>query len=214
MLIQRVFVDANVLYSRTLRDWLFLLRRETEGMFQIHTTEDVLAETAYRLRRSNPTMAGGVIRDLREKITSSIDELVGDYDATIEYSGDDPNDLHVHAAAIASEAHILLTADQGFDGSDDDPYEVFTCDDFFILVDDSASWMVERVTANQNAYWSQKEGGRKSLSQALKDSGCPKFALRVEGHLRTLSGIGNRQTRRANARTSSRTASEFSPLSK
>ena len=90
MLIQRVFVDANVLYSRTLRDWLFLLRRETEGMFQIHTTEDVLAETEYRLRRSNPTMAGGVITDLREKITSAIDELVSDYDATIEYSGDDP----------------------------------------------------------------------------------------------------------------------------
>jgi len=26
---QRAFLDANVLYSRTLRDWIFLLRTET-----------------------------------------------------------------------------------------------------------------------------------------------------------------------------------------
>lgn len=138
VLIQRIFVDANVLYSRSLRDWLFLLRSETEGMFQIHTTEDVLAETEYRLRRNNPTMLGGVITDLRKKITDSIDELVGDYDATIPYGGPDPHDRHVHAAAIASHAHILLTNDAGFEGSDEEPYEVFNCDDFFILVDDSA----------------------------------------------------------------------------
>jgi len=199
MLIQRVFVDANVLYSRTLRDWLFLLRRETEGMFQVHSTEDVLAEVVYRLRRNNPTMEGGVITNLREKLVSAIDELVGDFDATIEYAGADANDRHVHAAAVASKAHILLTDDNGFEGSDEDPYEVFTCDEFFLLVDDSASWMVERVVADQNAYWSKKRS-HKSLVQALKDAGCPEFAKRVEGHLRSLSGVGNRQSRRAEAR--------------
>jgi predicted nucleic acid-binding protein len=201
MLIQRVFVDANVLYSRTLRDWLFLLRRETEGMFQIHTTEDVLAELVYTLRRNNPQMDGGVITNLRDKLVASIDELVGDFDATIEYTGADPNDRHVHAAAVASHAHVLLTDDGGFKGSDDDPYEVFTCDDFFVLVDDSASWMVERVVADQNTYWSKKPGSRKTLSQALVDAGCPEFAKRVEIHLRTLSGATNRKSRRAERKT-------------
>lgn len=200
MLIQRVFVDANVLYSRSLRDWLFLLRSETEGMFQIHTTEDVLAETEYRLRRNNPTMAGGVITDLRKKITESIDELVGDYDATIPYTGRDPHDRHVHAAAIASQANILLTNDDGFVGSDEDPYEVFNCDDFFILVDDSASWHVERVTANQVNYWSKKTGPRKTLAAALADADCPEFAKRVQKHVEKLSGMGNRKTRRTVAR--------------
>jgi predicted nucleic acid-binding protein len=200
VLIQRVFVDANVLYSRTLRDWLFLLRRETGGMFQIHTTEDVLAETAYRLRRSNPTMPGGVITDLRAKITSSIDELVGDFDATIPYTGADPDDRHVHAAAVASRADILLTEDGGFTGSDDDPYEVFSCDEFFLLVDDSAGWLVQNVTADQNAYWAARTGPRKTLAGALQDAGCPLFAQRVEAHLQVLSGVGNRRTRRAQGR--------------
>jgi len=202
VLIQRVFVDANVLYSRTLRDWLFLLRRETEGMFQIHTTEDVLAETEYRLRRNNPTMAGGVITDLRKKITTSVDELVGDYDATIPYAGQDPDDRHVHAAAIASQAHILLTGDAGFIGSDDEPYEVFRCDEFFILIDDSASWLVERVTADQINYWNKKIGNRKTSAQALSDAGCPEFAKRVEKHAEKLSGVGNRRTRRADGNRS------------
>lgn len=55
---QRVFVDANVFFSRTLTDWLFLLRFETEGMFQVHTTEDVFAEVIYRMRKKNPTAPG------------------------------------------------------------------------------------------------------------------------------------------------------------
>lgn len=48
-MMQRVFVDANVLYSRTLRDWTFLFRGSTDGMFQLHSTEDVFAEVHKRL---------------------------------------------------------------------------------------------------------------------------------------------------------------------
>lgn len=39
-------VDANVLFSKTLRDWLFLLRHETQGqMYTVLATEDIIAET-------------------------------------------------------------------------------------------------------------------------------------------------------------------------
>jgi len=58
---QRVFVDANVFFSKTLTDWLFLLRFETEGMFQVHTTEDVCAEVIYRMRKKNPTAPGRLL---------------------------------------------------------------------------------------------------------------------------------------------------------
>lgn len=39
---QRVFVDANILFARTLRDWLFLLKLQSENsMFIVMATEDV-----------------------------------------------------------------------------------------------------------------------------------------------------------------------------
>ena len=54
-----VFVDANVLYSRTLRDWLGLLYTLPEyPLFQVYWSEDVLAETLYNLRRSHPEWPG------------------------------------------------------------------------------------------------------------------------------------------------------------
>ncbi|MCH5643313.1 hypothetical protein [Gordonia sp. ABSL49_1] len=51
----RVFVDENVLWPKTLRDWLFLLRNATGGeMFTVCSTEDVVAEAIYTLRRKKP----------------------------------------------------------------------------------------------------------------------------------------------------------------
>ena len=55
-MVTRVLIDANVLYSRTLRDWILLLEIESEArMFKVHWTEDILAEVLYRTRRKSPT---------------------------------------------------------------------------------------------------------------------------------------------------------------
>lgn len=45
-----VFVDSNVLGSKTQYDWLFLLRRELHMMFSLCTSDDVLDE-AHRVWR-------------------------------------------------------------------------------------------------------------------------------------------------------------------
>ncbi|MFD1716175.1 PIN domain-containing protein [Amnibacterium flavum] len=188
MIIQRVFVDANVLYSRTLRDWLFMLRNEIEGMFQLHTSRDVIVEVLYQLRRNHQDMDGGVIVNLHDKITAAVDEILDDFDASISYTGEDPNDRHVHAAAVACAAQILLTEDAGLTSDDETTYEVWNCDDFFVLIDDSAGWFVERVVRDQHRYWSARPGRPKSIVKALEDARCPQFAKRVAKHLRTLSG--------------------------
>lgn len=36
--------DVNVMFSKTLRDWIFLLSLEG-SLYTVHTTEDILAET-------------------------------------------------------------------------------------------------------------------------------------------------------------------------
>lgn len=159
-------------------------------MFPLHTTEHVIAETEYRLRRRLPELPGGATTSVRGKILDAVDEIVEEFDTSVPYSGADPNDLHIHAAAVASGAHILLTHDSGSAETNDTPYEVFNCDDFFLLVDDSADWFVEREARNQLEYWKTAPAKkRKRLSHALIDAGCPQFAQRVEGHLRKLSGM-------------------------
>ncbi|WP_309886472.1 PIN domain-containing protein [Curtobacterium sp. 320] len=188
-MLQRVFVDANVLCSRTLRDWTCLLRLRTDGMFQLHTTEDVLAETIRTLRRKHPTLPGGAVTRLRAAVLGAVDELVEDFDATVAYGGSDPDDRHVHAAAEACRAHVLLTDDRGFASDDAANYEVYRPDDFFVLVDDSAPAAVRDVVRQQTRYWaSRPDEKRRGLADALRDAGCPAFAARVESHLRVLAG--------------------------
>ncbi len=55
-----VFVDANVLYSRTQRDWLGLLHRDTDA-FEVFWSEDVITEALYHLRKKHQDWDGGQI---------------------------------------------------------------------------------------------------------------------------------------------------------
>ena len=193
-MLQRVFIDANVLYSRTLRDWTLLLRLTgAGGMFQLHSTHDVIAEAMYHLRKSNPLARGKVLHEVRTRIEQSLDEVVEDFDPKITFPGSDIHDRHVHAAAVACRADKLLTCDKGFLGLTDEvrdqlDYEIYSPDEFFLLIDDSNPMLVREVTEVQRAYWAtQKRSG--GLENALIKAGCPEFAAKVRGHLKALSGI-------------------------
>jgi len=187
-----VLVDANVLLSKTLRDWLFLLRNETEGgMFTVYATEDILAETLYHLRRNHPRAPGHMTSHVHDLVCEQLDDRVSDYTVDDSYPGLDPNDAHVHAAAVASGAGKLLTADSGFTKLPDDvaarlPYEVHTPDSFFTLIDDSAPLKVRAVTEKQMLYFLKRDG-EADLPGRLKKSGCPTFAERIRLHLQALS---------------------------
>lgn len=189
-MIQRVFVDANVLYSKTLRDWIFLLKLAGNGnMFQLHCTEDVLDEALYHLRRDHPEWKGQQIANIRRNIVGALDEIVTDFDPSMDFPGSDENDRHVQAAAVASGAHILVTADKNLRSMadiDSLDYEIYSPDEFFVHVDDSSSRLVLRVTEEQREYWSKRNSP--GLIAALKSADCPEFAHRVNQHLRTLSG--------------------------
>lgn len=181
----RVLVDANVLYSRTLRDWLFLLKLESNGgMFTVLATEDVIAETLYRLRRKNPTADGSLISSVHDRIVKNIDERISDFVIDGSFLGDDGDDAHVHAAAVAGGASIVLTDDNGWSDAiaDQLPYEVHHPDSFFTLTDDSAPHVVRSVVARQVEYFCRRDG-RADLPGALQRAGCFEFAERVRRHL-------------------------------
>lgn len=183
-------MDANVLFSRTLRDWLSLLYLNNDTLFSVFWTEDILAETIYRTRRKHPDWSGRLITQIHDRIRGTFEGgRVDDFASDGSYKGNDPNDQHVHDAAIACRTHILLTSDGGFDGPsvalDDLPYEVYEPDDFFVLVDDSAPEVVSAATAEQLNYWFNRSGDV-DLPLYLRKAGCPLFADRVRDHLQRL----------------------------
>lgn len=190
----KVLVDANVLYSRTLRDWLCLLYIEAESLYSIHWTEDILAEAVYHLRRNHPGWPGRTIALIHDRIREVFEGgRVDDFIDDLSYQGKDLNDRHVHAAAVTCQANILLTDDAGFAGRRTNgvepaelPYEIYKPDQFFVLVDDASPELVRRVTAEQQKYWISKSGGA-NLPKALREAGCVDFAERVRQHLQTLA---------------------------
>lgn len=189
---QRIFLDSNVLASRTLRDWLFLLRGETFRMFQLHTSFDVLMETVRVTRRRHPTADGKLTSELFHRLDGLLDEVLGDFDGSVDFAGSDVDDHHVHAAALASRADKLMTANgRHFPEADGLPYEVYTPDEFLVLVDDSAPHHVRSVTRLQIDYWQKRRAAGatvKQLDQALVDAGCPYFGDRILRHVKALTG--------------------------
>lgn len=182
-MITRVLPDANVLYSRTLRDWLFLLRNETtSGMFTLHTTEDIVCEVGYRFRRKRPEVDGRLLHALVGSLRTNADSIIDEYPDDPTYSGRDRDDRHVHAAAVSGEIDIVLTDDLGMLATDDDRYEISTPDDFLVLVDDSMPRVVQAVAARQARYWHGRPNPR-PLDEALVRAGCTRFAKRVTSHL-------------------------------
>lgn len=183
---QVVFVDANVWFSRTLRDWIGLLyTTPNDAPFDVRWTEDVLAEVLYHLRRTHPDWEGGRITGIRDSLAGTFETgRVDNFGTSAGYRGHDPLDAHVHAAAVACHADYLLTvntADFAWEGNEA-PYEVLTPDEFFLLVDDAAPDMVDTVISTMCTYWLNRKR-EANLPTHLKTAGCPTFAERVREHL-------------------------------
>lgn len=182
-----VLPDANILYSRTLRDWLALCYLQVDGWFEVMWTEDIMAEVVYHLRKENPTASDSQIGGVRGKLveTFSRGRITG-YTIDAEVCYPDVFDAHVHAAATHAGVDFVLTADRGFaqlgNQLDELPYEVHSPDSFFCLLDDSSPRAVKAVTRKQLDYWEAK-GVRFNLCTHLERAGAPQFAERVRRHL-------------------------------
>jgi rRNA-processing protein FCF1 len=189
--ITRVLPDANVLFSRTQRDWLFLLRHETgANMFTIGTTVDIVAETVARLRDAYPDAQGQTTARIHDQILSAADERFDDFVIEGNWQGADQGDAHVDAAARSGDVDIILTCDKGWsrllpEQLDALPYEVMHPDHFFCLVAESHPQCLQRVVLTQTRYWLQRSDDV-NLSQRLRRAGCPEFADKVRAHSRRI----------------------------
>ncbi|MHA7271254.1 hypothetical protein [Arthrobacter sp. HLT1-20] len=97
----KVFLDANILYSRTLRDWFCLLSQESglDGI-ALHWSEDVLAEMIYHLRKKNPHLSDAEVGGWRRTLVEGFpNAIVTEYVIDPQFLAGDPCDAHVIAAA-------------------------------------------------------------------------------------------------------------------
>ncbi len=106
------FLDANVLYSATLRSVLLELARSKA--FRIFWSEDVHREWMQALKRQHPHIPASRIARMRELMEGYVaDATVTGYEPLIEsLTLPDPNDRHVLAAAIQAGANVIVTANE------------------------------------------------------------------------------------------------------
>lgn len=162
--------------------------------FQVRWTEDIVAEALFHLRKDHPKWSGTKTSSMRDHLAEAFPHgRISSFCADENFTGRDEHDGHVHAAAIAGDVDILLTCNDPCDfvspqaDTDELPYEIYEPDDFFILVDDSDSGLVRRVTREQRNYWFKRNRSA-DLPEYLTKAGAPQFAERVRRHLLALDG--------------------------
>ena len=110
MTVSVVLADANILFSRTLRD--YFLYAAHAGAIEIHWSQQVLDEMSRNLRARLGLEPADTAR-LEALMNDFIEYALVDVDptdvATVEEVEMDAHDRHVLAAALSAEADILLT---------------------------------------------------------------------------------------------------------
>jgi len=162
---QRVFVDADVLVTRTPFCWLAMLRDETDGAFRLYSSDATLAAATEDWRSRHPD-AAEVVAERREQLLRAVLDDVTDDGAGGE--------------------HVRLAPEPARDDAAD--AEVTTPDEFLCLVDDAASANVRALTLRrQDDLERRRQAGipTATLVDALVTAGCPAFAERVAAYLRT-----------------------------
>ncbi len=185
--VPQVLPDANVLYSRTLRDWLCAVAAlPGHPVMRIRWTEDILAETLYHLRKSAPHASEAQICGVRDRFIEAVgDGRIRGYriDEALDYTDD--CDAHLHAAAEHAQVQYVITADKDYlrfaAGRDDlNCYEAYTPDDFLVLVQRDAAPAVEQALLDEIAYF-RRRGRPFNLVSALERAGAPRFAAEIRG---------------------------------
>lgn len=110
MTITVVLADANILFSRTLRD--YVLYAADAGAIEIHWSQQILDEMSRNLRARLGLGSADTAR-LEQLMNTYIEYALVDIDpddvARVEAVEMDPGDRHVLAAALSADADILLT---------------------------------------------------------------------------------------------------------
>ncbi|QAY71603.1 PIN domain-containing protein [Xylanimonas protaetiae] len=110
MTVSVVIADANILFSRTLRD--YVLYGDEAGGFEVPWSPAILAEMSRNLRAKRESSQARTDR-LEELVNAFRDDALVEVhardEAAVESVDMDPKDRHILAATLSAGADILLT---------------------------------------------------------------------------------------------------------
>lgn len=181
--IYKVVIDANILLSKTLRDWILRPCYGTGNAFyQVYLPQGVLDEFSYHWRKQHP-QASDQARVRIVKAISASCHLVEGYEVNPVPGYPDPHDLHVHAAAVHIDANALITNDsrlldfaQSEEGEATLNYETLTADDFLLQIADYLPTEILAGLYLDEEKYQEKVGNPRSIPEQLKLCGAPAFA--------------------------------------
>jgi predicted nucleic acid-binding protein len=146
----RVVLDANVLFPFAVRDTL--LRAAALGMYQVHWSEEILAEATRNLiatGRMNDEQAAHLMAAIRNAFPEA---LVHGHEALIESMPNEEKDRHVAAVAVKAGAQVIVTSNLKDFHPMPDGVEAQRPDDFLLdLFDLAPHEMVELLRRQATA---------------------------------------------------------------
>jgi hypothetical protein len=177
----RAFLDANIIVSKTLRDWFFKLSLTDPNVLSLSCSELVLEEAKKAFRKRNPTAYSGVVEEWIEWIRSIFDHVVIDAPSSSDHvDGISRHDLHVHRAALRAQATHLVTSNfRDFRPRQPVPYRPCTPDALLVQIYLFHPRLIHEVSQSETAYWARRkhvDGPTKTVPVALADAGAPLFA--------------------------------------
>jgi len=159
-------------------------------MFHLRWTEDILAELVYHIRKKHPHYSDAQVGGIRDRIIAVAPHgRIKGYviDSGLAYTDD--YDAHLHAAAEHGGVQYVVTDDKRFldfaEANDEIlTYEVYTADDFLMLVNQSSPAAVREVMLEQIDY-QRRRGGTFNLPTSLDAAGATQFAQVIREMMRS-----------------------------
>ncbi|RIQ18931.1 PIN domain-containing protein [Jiangella rhizosphaerae] len=182
-MVRVVLVDANVLYSRVLRD--YLLYAADEEIIAIAWSRQILDEVTEHLAAN---VAGFTIESGMRLASAmnrafpyaEVEPTPEDHERLSELALPDEDDRHVIAAAVAAEATVLCTANtKDFPDDVAGPlgFEVMTPDALLSIL--IAEYPVQMLAAHATAAAQLRGATDPSTIAALERAGAPIAAARM-----------------------------------
>ncbi|GAA3607183.1 hypothetical protein GCM10022223_23940 [Kineosporia mesophila] len=179
-----VFIDANILWSKCLADWVNLCAIQKNPVFHVTWSEDVLAEVRYGWRQRNPGASERALSILLERFRAFHPKgrVTGYNPRDYPRPTADEHDWHVLAAAAHAGADILLTDDTSAFTPEcvEDRFIVHTADKFLLMLLSESPSSVGQAFEFQRQYFERTYGyPPEYLLQRLEKAGALSFAEKI-----------------------------------
>ena len=167
-----VLTDANVIFGRVPRDYLFYAH--AAGVISVRWSDTILDEVERNLAkqgRPQPRLRANLLRFMPECRVEITPESIAVFDGL---DLPDPDDVHVMAAAYVAEADILCT-----DNTQHFPLSAMErIGAVRLTTDETLSYMmreypVDMMTVHRKVISVNRDSTTDSLTERLDKSGCP-----------------------------------------